>query len=125
MQKINDLIGQYKYVETSTNNFSTEFLLNIFEDDIKIRFKLEMTVAGNFGKIGRTWLGICIDRDDFVSLIAEKEIDWTYTVIDNKNTENEKVIFEILPVEIYSESDTIILKINAVNKEINLVKVQK
>lgn len=122
MININRLIGIYKYKEIGTNDFSTEFFLDIYEDDIKICFKLEMIVNGNFGKIGKTWKGMCVDRDDYVALIAEKEIDWTFTVIDNKRNENEQKIFEILPLELYSDNSEIMLNIVTVSKKIKLTK---
>jgi hypothetical protein len=124
MQNLNKLIGKYYFIEQGTDNFSTEFLLDIFEEDIKICFILKMVVNGNFGEIGRNWVGICVDRDEYIALIAEKEIDWTHTVIDNKRAENEKNIFEILPLEVYSENSEIILNIVTVSRKIILLKSQ-
>jgi len=122
MQDLNKNIGTYYFTEAGTENFSTEYILEIFEEDIKIRFKLEMIINGNFGKNGKTWIGLCIDRNDFISMIAEIETDWTYTVIDNKKTENSNYIFEVLPLEIYRKNDNLILNIITINKRINLIK---
>jgi len=122
MQEINKLIGKYYFIEQGTENFSNEFILEIYEEDIKLVFRLEMIVNGNFGKIGKTWFGMCVDRDDFVSLIAEKEIDWTFTVMDNKKTENSKSIFEVLPLEVLYNQTNIVIHIIKVHKKIKLIK---
>ncbi len=119
---INSLVGSYKYKDQNTGNFSTDFILNIIDDDIKIKFLLEMDISGNFGKVGRSWSGICIEREDYIAMIAEKEIDWAYTVIDNKRVETEKEIFETLPLEIYVSDKKITINILTAGKNISFEK---
>jgi len=115
---INNLVGNYNYSDQNVGSFSTDFVLSIYEDDIKTKFKLEMDISGNFGKVGRSWKGICIEREDYIEMIAEHEIDWAYTIIDNKRVENEKEIFETLPLEIYLKDNKIIINIVTAGKNI-------
>jgi len=115
---INNLVGKYSYNDISSGSFTTDFVLDIYEDDIKIKFKLEMDINGSFGKVGRSWTGICIERDNYVAMIAELEVDWAYTIIDNKRVESEKEIFETLPLEIYLKDNKITINILTAGKNI-------
>lgn len=120
MEELKDFIGEYYFEEIGNEKFSTEYILKITEGDIKICFSLEMIINAVFGKNGRIWTGVCVERDTFISLIADEETEWAITKYDTERTENSKTMFEILPIELYKEQDFVILNFTLNNKKIKL-----
>jgi len=120
-----ETFGTYKAVEKdSDSEFFNEFELKIFRVKDEIKFILIMTTNGNFGTIGKDWLGKGIYRNDHLALIIETEIDWTYLNEDHEKSIYEREKHESLPIEIYTDQGIAVIYHKSIDNFIELKKVE-
>ena len=121
---IDDIIGNFKTIEKLGDlPFYNEFLLKIYKENDKIKFEFKMTTNGEFGIVGKTWLGIGIFRFPHLSLIIEKEKDWIFDEEKNETVTYERNKKEALPVEIYTgDNSYVVIYHKVIDRLITLYK---
>jgi len=124
MELKDDIFGVYKKVENTNDSdlFSNEFILKLYKKNEFVKFEFIMTTKGDFGKVGKDWCGKGIFRNDHFALIIEKERDWTYMVEEDETTEYLQDKNEILPIELYTDEEKVIVYHKSFNKYITLLK---
>ena len=123
MNEIEKILGVYRTVETDETEFSNVFELNIYVKNDQIYFVLVMKTEGNFGVVGRSWLGKGVFRSDHLALVIRKEKDWTYIIDDDEIVENTQDKNESLPIEIYTDDERVIVFHKNIERYITLNKV--
>ena len=124
MDEVTKILGRYYLKEQDHPDFANEFILDLYKKDGKIRFNLEMVTLGNFGKVGRNWIGIGIFRADHFVLIIERELDWAMAKEDKEKTVNESQNVETLPIEIYPMDKEIIVYHRKIERQLHLKKIK-
>ena len=124
---INDIIGTYRATEKLGElPFNNEFLLKIYKENEKIKFDLKMITNGEFGKVGKTWIGSGIFRFPHLSLIIEKEKDWIFDEEKNETVTYERDKKEALPVEIYTENNSyVVIYHKVIDRLVTLYKINE
>ena len=123
---IDDILGTYKATEKLGDlPFHNEFLLKIYRENEKIKFNLKMTTNGEFGIVGKTWIGSGVYRFPHISLIIEKEKDWIFDEEKNETVTYERDKKEALPVEIYTDNAYVVIYHKVIDRLVTLYKIDE
>ena len=130
MEELKNIFGKYYLKEQDNPEFASEFILDLYEEKGKIKFNFEMVTFGDFGKIGKNWIGISVFRSDHFALIVEKELDWAMAKNDKEKTINDINYLGTLPIEIYPNEDEyeekkeIIVYHRQLDRQLTLLKIK-
>ena len=124
MNEFKNILGIYRKIEKDETEFSNVFELTIFSENDQINFILVMKTQGNFGTVGKSWLGKGFFRSDHLALIIKKEKDWTHIIEDNETIENTIEKNESLPIEIYTDEKKVIVYHKNIERYISMKKVK-
>ncbi len=95
---LEDLVGHYDVLATKNQNYAFRYRMTI---NASAEFSLEEIVSGRFGSTGTMWEGRVVPDQQAFSLLVEKCIDWSDTVVEDERSERVTIVnkrFALLPV---------------------------
>ncbi len=97
---VQELMGPYDMLAIKNKNCAFRYKMTI---KTSAEFSLEEIVSGQFGSTGTTWEGRVVpDQQGFV-LRVEKNVDWSYTFLDEERSDRVTIVNNIFTLILVPE----------------------